>query len=150
MACARLNEGPPALGPLGWAPLGCAIFSCFFYRWRLPHSVRSTWGSIDICGVAMCTKMASYTVALLKKFAARPGRKGFSLQRRGGEKFRVAKKMKFRSSARPDLRITPYDMKTSVKTSMKTFVYMVKAARAGGKAFHCKGGGAKKLGSRKK
>ena len=49
--------------------------------------------------------MASYTVILLKKFAARPRGEGFSLQR-GEAKILSVAKMKFRSSARPDLRIT--------------------------------------------
>ena len=74
--------------------------------------------------VASAYKMVSYTLIPLKKFAARPRRDFFFIAKGGGENFSVAK-MKFRSSARPDLRITPYDMKTSVKTSMKTFVYMV-------------------------
>eukprot|EP00964_Phaeocystis_antarctica_P113768 scaffold77770_cov48-Phaeocystis_antarctica.AAC.1 len=51
--------------------------------------------------------MASYTVILLKNVAARPGGEGFSLQRGEAKNLRVAK-MKFRSSARPDLRITQW------------------------------------------
>ena len=55
-------------------------------------------------------KMASYTVVLLKKFAARPGGKCFSLQRGGGEKFRLAKQMKFRNFAQvPDLILESLD-----------------------------------------
>ena len=58
--------------------------------------------------VANAYKMVSYTLILLKKFAARPRRESFFIAKRGGEKISVAK-MKFRSSARPDLRITLVD-----------------------------------------
>ena len=51
-------------------------------------------------------KMASYTVVLLKELRGLE-EKAFHCKGGGGEKFRLAKQMKFRSSARPDLRITP-------------------------------------------
>ena len=64
------------------------------------------WHQIKYVRVANAYKMVSYTLILLKKFAARPRRESFFIAKRGGEKISVAK-MKFRSSARPDLRITP-------------------------------------------
>ena len=56
--------------------------------------------------------MASYTLILLKKFAARLRGKGLFIAKGGGEKFKadlksLVAKMKFLSTARPDLRITP-------------------------------------------
>ena len=49
-------------------------------RWRYHHrQILYMWCS-------NVYKMASYTVVLLKKFAARPGGKGFSLQRGGARK----------------------------------------------------------------
>ena len=50
--------------------------------------------------------MASYTLTLLKKIAARPRGEGLFIAKGACENLSVAK-MKFRSSARPDLRITP-------------------------------------------
>ena len=78
-------------------------------------------------------KMASYTVALLKKFAARPGGKGFSLQRGGSEKFSVAK-MKFRSSARPDLRITRHGSPACQQAGLPARQPCARAGLAGGSA----------------
>ena len=49
--------------------------------------------------------MASYTLRLLKKIAARPRGEGFFIAKGGGDFFSLAK-MKFLSTARPDLRIT--------------------------------------------
>jgi len=50
-------------------------------------------------------EMVSYTPTLLKKFAAQPRGEGLFIAKGGGERFCVTK-MKFRSSARPDLSIT--------------------------------------------
>ena len=42
--------------------------------------------------VANAYKMVSYTLILLKKFAARPRRESFFIAKRGGEKISVAAK----------------------------------------------------------
>ena len=60
-------------------------------------------------------KMVSYTPTLLKNSLRGLGEKAFSLQRGRGEKNCVTK-MKFRSSARPDLRITRGAMAAAFET----------------------------------
>ena len=85
------------------------------------HRALSYGGAKEFGGVApdiICAyKMASYTLRLLKKFAARPRGEGFFIAKGGGEKFSLAKSNEIvrahHGSARPDLRITSVDIRIS-------------------------------------